>query len=163
GRGGLPPAAALLVAAGVGLAASVGAGAQESASAVTLRIPLTALDSVPAHTPGSTAKAEPALPAEATTHHAVTLTDRSLSFTVKAGAAVLDDPRGAAAAEIGYFAYLLDGGEPRTRPIAFVINGGPGSASAWLHIGALGPWRLPIAQAFAHPTASADLLPNPDT
>jgi carboxypeptidase C (cathepsin A) len=103
------------------------------------------------------------LPVEATSHHSLALADRTLAFTVKAGAAVFEDQQGAAVAEIGYFAYLLDGSEPRKRPITFVINGGPGSASAWLHIGALGPWRLPLTQSAAHPTASADLLPNAET
>ena len=41
----------------------------------------------------------------------------------------------------GFTAYVKDGADPRTRPIMFAYNGGPGSASAWLHMGILGPKR----------------------
>ncbi len=149
-----------------------GASAEEAGGRALARLPIADLDAVTAtheglphglRRPGPAAKAEAPLPAEATTHHSLTLPGRTLSFTAKAGAVVFEDRQGAAIAEIGYFAYLLDGSEPRTRPITFAINGGPGSASAWLHIGALGPWRLQITQAAAHPTAPADLLPNAET
>ncbi|HEY7550288.1 MAG TPA: peptidase S10 [Hyphomicrobiaceae bacterium] len=139
-----------------------GAAAQDAGGGPAMRVPLGALEAIPLHPPAAT-KPEPPLPAEATTHHSLALPDRTLAFTAKAGAMVFEDPQGAAVAEIGYFAYLLDGDEPRTRPVTFVINGGPGSASAWLQLGAMGPWRLPITQAAAHPTAAADLLPNGDT
>jgi carboxypeptidase C (cathepsin A) len=162
-RRALVAAPLLLAAVWLWLGATVGAGAEEAGSSAAIRIPLNAVEAIPSQSSGAPAKSEPALPPEATTHHALTLPDRTLAFTVKAGAAVFEDLQGAAIAEIGYFAYLLDGGEARTRPITFAVNGGPGSASAWLHIGALGPWRLPITQAFAHPTAAADLSPNPDT
>lgn len=150
------------------------AGSAEEAARHRLdRIPVSELDAVPgAHGRGrspqrqrspASDKAEPALPPEATTHHSVTLADRMLSFTAKAGASTFEDAQGSTVAEIGYFAYLLDHADRRTRPVTFVINGGPGAASAWLHIGALGPWRLPITQADAHPTAPADLVPNAET
>jgi carboxypeptidase C (cathepsin A) len=93
----------------------------------------------------------------------VDLPDRRLSFTVKSGAVTFVDETGAVVAEIGYFAYLLDGAEARKRPVTFAINGGPGSASAWLHLGALGPWRLPIGPDSVRPTAPVDLVPNAET
>ena len=41
---------------------------------------------------------------------------------------------------MGFTAYIKDGeGDPGTRPITFAYNGGPGSSSMWLHMGALGP------------------------
>lgn len=40
--------------------------------------------------------------------------------------------------------YLLEGADPRTRPVCFAFNGGPGSASIWLHLGALGPKRVVV-------------------
>jgi carboxypeptidase C (cathepsin A) len=154
------------------LAPLAGAAAEEARSPAIVKIPITDLDAVPptsmaGHfsraTRATPAQPEPPLPAEAASRHSLTLADRTLSFTAKAGAVAFEDQRGRTVAEIGYFAYLIDGGETRTRPITFVINGGPGSASAWLHLGALGPWRLPITQAAAHPTAPADLLPNAET
>ncbi|HEX5959415.1 MAG TPA: peptidase S10 [Hyphomicrobiaceae bacterium] len=150
------------------------AGAAEEAARHRLdRIAISELDAVPGsqgrgHSPQrqrspASNQAEPALPPEATTHHSVTLSDRTLAFTAKVGASTFEDTHGVAVAEIGYFAYLLDHADRRTRPVTFVINGGPGAASAWLHIDALGPWRLPLTQADAHPTAPADLVPNAET
>ncbi len=42
-------------------------------------------------------------------------------------------------AEVFLTAYTLDGADPLTRPVTFAFNGGPGSASVWLHLGLLGP------------------------
>ena len=47
--------------------------------------------------------------------------------------------------------------------MTFAFNGGPGSASAWLHIGAMGPWRLPLVAASAAPSAPPALQPNAET
>ncbi len=81
------------------------------------------------------------------TRHTVATTDGVLAYTAKAGRVVVreeevtDDvfkgwkPR----AEMAVTAYTLDGADPATRPVTFVFNGGPGSASLWLHLGLLGP------------------------
>ena len=50
-----------------------------------------------------------------------------------------DDP---ATARMFYTAYFKDGAEPGTRPVMFLYNGGPGSASMWLHMGSFGPRRV---------------------
>jgi carboxypeptidase C (cathepsin A) len=150
-----------------------GAVAEEPGSPTTIKIPITEIDAVPptpiagrpppvSASPPEAKRVAP-LPAEASSHHGLALPDRKLVFTAKAGAVAFEDEKGAAVAEIGYFAYLLDGAEARKRPVTFVINGGPGSASAWLHLGALGPWRLPITPQSAYPTAPVDLLPNAET
>lgn len=56
---------------------------------------------------------------------------------------VLDGPDGKPHAGVFSFSYLADGTEgDRLRPVAFAFNGGPGSASLWLHMGALGPRRV---------------------
>ena len=47
-----------------------------------------------------------------------------------------------AEAEVFSFSYLADTEEPASRPVVFVFNGGPGSASLWLHLGAIGPRRV---------------------
>lgn len=41
----------------------------------------------------------------------------------------------------------LDAEQRKKRPVAFVFNGGPGSSSAWLHLGAFGPQRLVLGEA----------------
>jgi carboxypeptidase C (cathepsin A) len=51
------------------------------------------------------------------------------------------------AASIGYVAYVQRGVEAGRRPITFAFNGGPGSSSVWLHMGALGPRRIVIPDA----------------
>ena len=52
-----------------------------------------------------------------------------------------------ATALFGYTAYVAKGGNKNERPIMFAYNGGPGSASIWLHMGILGPQRAVIADA----------------
>ena len=77
------------------------------------------------------------------TQHALGLEGRSLNYTARAGAMPLVDEFGETEAEIFFTAYELDGVEDHSaRPLAFVFNGGPGSASIWLHMGALGPKRV---------------------
>ncbi len=101
------------------------------------------------------------LPADASTHHALALPGRTLRFTATAGSIPLFDGEGGKLeAEIAYIACVA--GEPSAnRPVTFVFNGGPGAASAYLNIGALGPWRLPFDRITA--SGSAALVPNPET
>jgi carboxypeptidase C (cathepsin A) len=47
-----------------------------------------------------------------------------------------------AKAEMFMVSYVLDDGDRGTRPVIFAFNGGPGSASVWLHLGLLGPRRV---------------------
>ncbi|HUC17394.1 MAG TPA: peptidase S10 [Acetobacteraceae bacterium] len=107
------------------------------------------------------------LPPAAVTHHTLALAGRTLHFTATAGHITLPDEKGAPEADIAYIAYTLDGADPKTRPVTFVFNGGPGEASAWLQLGAVGPWRIRLAAQgnteSASPSATPDLLPNEDT
>lgn len=102
------------------------------------------------------------LPPDSTTHHVLALPARTLTFTATAGSVRLyedDKPQVA----IAYVAYRLDGTDPATRPVCFVMNGGPGMASAWLQLGALGPWRLPVDPQAIAPSASPAVIDNADT
>jgi carboxypeptidase C (cathepsin A) len=47
-------------------------------------------------------------------------------------------------ASIFYIAYTANGRDPATRPVTFFYNGGPGSATVWLHMGSYGPKRLDV-------------------
>jgi len=58
----------------------------------------------------------------------------------------LDDKRGDPEAAIFTTSYFLADADARTRPVCFVFNGGPGSSSIWLHLGALGPKRVVIRE-----------------
>jgi len=73
------------------------------------------------------------------THHQITLNGRTLHYTATAGRLPIKDPTGKIDAEMFFVAYTLDGADPARRPLTFSFNGGPGSASIWLHMGALGP------------------------
>jgi carboxypeptidase C (cathepsin A) len=81
----------------------------------------------------------------AVTRHSITLNGTTLNYTATAGhltARTLGTATGAAQASFFYVAYTLDGSNAATRPVTFFYNGGPGSASVWLHIGSFGPKRL---------------------
>jgi carboxypeptidase C (cathepsin A) len=88
--------------------------------------------------PAAANERESLLPPASTTHHTLPLADAPLNYTAQAGTVPLPGTDGKTKAEIFYVAYTRD---PRNtkRPITFVFNGGPGAASAYLHLGAIGP------------------------
>ncbi|MEA2943540.1 MAG: hypothetical protein QOD09_4069, partial [Bradyrhizobium sp.] len=115
-------------------------------------------------TPASPAVAEQhRLPPDSTTKHTLALPGRSLAFTATAGSIRLFDNKGEPQADLAYTAYQLDGADPRTRPVTFLFNGGPGAASAWLQFGDAGPWRLSFSGDAASSSASPELVPNAET
>jgi carboxypeptidase C (cathepsin A) len=115
-------------------------------------------------TPASPAAAEQhRLPPDSTTKQTLALPGRTLAFTATAGSIRLFDDKGEPAADLAYTSYQLDGADARTRPVTFMFNGGPGSASAWLQFGDAGPWRLAMNGDAASPSAPPDLLPNAET
>ena len=117
-----------------------------------------------AATPASSAVAEQhRLPSDSTTKHTLALPGRTLAFTATAGSIRLFDDKGEPQADLAYTSYQLDGTEPRTRPVTFLFNGGPGAASAWLQFGDAGPWRLSFSGEAASASASPELLPNAET
>lgn len=82
-------------------------------------------------------------------------------YSVRAGETYLRDEDGNATASIFSTTYIADGtADPRTRPVAFVFNGGPGSASLWLHMGMFGPQRLRLPNASDDGAAPYDLVEN---
>ena len=104
------------------------------------------------------------LPAPVTTSHTLTLPGRVLHFHATAGAVRLSNARsGEAVADVGYVAFQLDGADPRTRPLSVAVNGGPGASSAWLDLGALGPWRLPLQAGDLAPSGGTSVVDNADT
>ena len=86
-----------------------------------------------------------------------------LHFTATAGSIRLTGAAGEPQADIAIIDYQLDVPDRRARGVTFVLNGGPGAASAWLQLGALGPWRLPLSGDAGLPSAVPDLVPNADT
>jgi carboxypeptidase C (cathepsin A) len=108
--------------------------------------------------------ARPAMPADVTSEQHVSLPGRVLKYHVTAGSLPMKNSKGEHKADIFYIAYALDTGKPvADRPITFVFNGGPGAASAYLHLGVLGPRRLAFGNDGDSPSTPPRLADNPDT
>jgi carboxypeptidase C (cathepsin A) len=74
-----------------------------------------------------------------------------------------DDKNPTAEASMFYVAYFKKGVRPENRPITFVYNGGPGSATIWLHMGAFGPRRIVTADDVHTDAAPYRLVNNDDS
>ncbi len=81
---------------------------------------------------------------DAVTQHSITLGGRSYRYTARAGTIVLRDAKEKPQATMFYTAYTLDGASAPHRPVTFVYNGGPGSASLWLRMGSFAPVRVQV-------------------
>jgi len=80
------------------------------------------------------------------THHSVTISGKRLEYTAEAGYQPMTTETGEVTSNIFYVSYTLDSvADTSTRPITYVFNGGPGSASLWLHLGTAGPRRVVMA------------------
>jgi len=97
------------------------------------------------------------------THHQITVGGKLLHYTATAGRMPIKDEGGTIDAEMFYVAYTLDGAEANTRPLTFAFNGGPGSASIWLHMGALGPRKVVMQPEGWMPAAPYHLEDNAST
>ncbi len=97
------------------------------------------------------------------THHQATLNGKALSYTATAGRLPIKREDGKIEAEMFFVAYTVDGQDSGKRPLTFAFNGGPGSASVWLHMGALGPKRVVLQPNGFMPAAPYRLEDNPDT
>jgi carboxypeptidase C (cathepsin A) len=77
------------------------------------------------------------------TSHEMTLGGKPLRYTATAGNLLIQGDDEQTNASVFYVAYTLEGvTDSRTRPLTFLYNGGPGSASMWLHMGSVGPVRV---------------------
>jgi len=97
------------------------------------------------------------------THHQITIDGKALKYTATAGRLPIKRDDGKIEAEMFYVAYTLDGQDAAKRPLTFAFNGGPGSASIWLHMGALGPRRVVLKPDGFMPPAPYRIEDNPYT
>lgn len=98
------------------------------------------------------------------TKHSVRFGSRTLNYTVTTGFMPIKNREGETEARIFYMAYTLDGApNPKNRPLMFSFNGGPGSASVWLHLGALGPKRVRMQDDGMMPAPPYELVDNEQT
>jgi carboxypeptidase C (cathepsin A) len=85
------------------------------------------------------------IPADATTEHRLRTATGEIAYKATAGTLDLFGQDGNRSAKIFYTAYVAEDRSP-DRPISFVFNGGPGAASAYLHLGLAGPKLLPFGK-----------------
>lgn len=81
-------------------------------------------------------------PAKWATSHSIRVAGQTVAYDAKVSSITLTDDAGEPTGELFYTAYFRTGGPSAARPIIFAYNGGPGSASFWLHMGIMGPRRV---------------------
>jgi carboxypeptidase C (cathepsin A) len=102
-------------------------------------------------------------PMVSVTHHTGTFGGQRIAYTATAGETYLKDKDGTPTAAITSYAYIKDGPLDPQRPITFLFNGGPGSGSVWLHMGAFGPRRVVIPNAKDDGAPPYPIIDNPDS
>lgn len=95
------------------------------------------------------------------THHEIHVGGKTLRYTTTTGLMPIRNNEGDTEANIFFIAYTLDGQNPGDhRPLTFSFNGGPGSASVWLHLGAIGPKRVKMQPEGLMPAPPYQLVDN---
>jgi carboxypeptidase C (cathepsin A) len=95
------------------------------------------------------------------TKHSVRIDGQEVRYTATPGQLVLRRPNGEPRGNQFFVAYTRDGiTDMRSRPIMFCYNGGPGSATIWLHMGLLGPKRVQMAEEGFQPAPPYNLIEN---
>ena len=99
------------------------------------------------------------------TDHSIKIGRKTLNYQVTVGTLPLKNHKtGEKEADIFFVAYTLKDAPSNTpRPLTFSFNGGPGSSSVWLHLGALGPKRVKMLDDGSLPPPPFELVDNPDT
>ncbi|HTV75580.1 MAG TPA: hypothetical protein VMD57_01175, partial [Candidatus Baltobacteraceae bacterium] len=107
-----------------------------------------AAEIVPTNSPATTngfsaAKIPDAAHAPVCVTNTVTIAGQRVTYVAETGMLPILKPDGTTSASVFYVAYTRqDVADSNARPVTFCFNGGPGSASVWLHLGALGPRRV---------------------
>jgi carboxypeptidase C (cathepsin A) len=95
------------------------------------------------------------------TPHEILVGGKALQYTATAGNLLIQGEDEQTNASVFYVAYTLDGvTDTRTRPVTFLYNGGPGSASMWLHVGSIGPVRVLTSSPEATGPGPYQVVPN---
>ena len=99
-----------------------------------------------------------------TTDHVLALHGKSIHYQATAGTLTLRDHLGEPIASMFYIAYTVPPSKgPSERPVTFLFNGGPGSASLWLNIGGFGPMRAQTEKPGNTPSPPYVFVPNGDS
>ncbi|HET8897253.1 MAG TPA: peptidase S10 [Rhodanobacteraceae bacterium] len=122
--------------------------------------------------PGKPADTQPAAaastvkPETSTTTGSVTIDGKRIDYKAVAGTMILHghgDQEHEPTASLFYVAYFKQGADAGKRPLTFLYNGGPGSATVWLHMGAFGPRRVVTRDDSHTPAAPYQLVNNADS
>nr|WP_314442132.1 peptidase S10 [uncultured Sphingomonas sp.] len=102
-------------------------------------------------------------PQVVTTRHSGTFGGQRVNYSATIGETLLKNKEGVPEAAIVTTAYVREPRDP-SRPVTFLFNGGPGSGSVWLQMGAFGPKRVAIpSDARDDGAPPFPLLDNPDS
>jgi carboxypeptidase C (cathepsin A) len=142
---------------------------RRAAALLLLALPLFAQEPKPvtAPPPAADAKApekapdkEAPLPPYAHISQTMQLNGKPLAYNVTVGTLPVYDKDGKKSGELVFTSYIVDGPD---RPVTFALNGGPGAASVFLNLGAIGPKRVQFGDAGDSPSDPATLKDNPGT
>ena len=111
------------------------------------------------HAPAPTEEAPP-VERSSVTQHQMTVNGRDLHYTAIAGTLLIRNDDDKPYGSIFYVAYTEDGADHSTRPVTFLYNGGPGSATLWLHMGSVGPMRVLTDSPAATGAGPYKIVPN---
>jgi carboxypeptidase C (cathepsin A) len=104
------------------------------------------------------------LPERVETAHELVVDGEPLPYTAVAGTLPVGEGPDGPGADLFYVAYLADGTDDSSdRPVTFLVNGGPGAASVFLHLGTAGPRRLALAEDGTPDGVPVPLEDNPLT
>ena len=149
------------------LTSAAAAQAQRPARSQPDQSPPAVQSQQPARTADSAARPAPAGPSAepreeaSVTEHAIRIGGQTIPYRATAATMLLRNDSGVPIGSLYYTAYTrTDVSDRSRRPLAFVYNGGPGSASAWLHMGAFGPRRVVTNDPSSTPPAPYQLVDN---
>jgi carboxypeptidase C (cathepsin A) len=94
------------------------------------------------------------------TSHVVRLDGREIRYTATTGTLAIRLDDGKVAARMFFVAYTKDGEDAKTRPVSFLYNGGPGSATVWLHMGSFAPRTVQMAADGFQPAPPFQFVDN---
>jgi len=95
-----------------------------------------------------------------TSRHQIKIGGKAVDYEATTGTLMMKNDKDEPIALFGFTAYVRQGQDARVRPIVFAYNGGPGSASAWLHMGILGPRRAVLEDLTANTRGPFRLVDN---
>lgn len=98
-----------------------------------------------------------------TTRHSIDLPSGPVAYSAVAAQVPLKNETGEVECRMFCVSYLKDGSDSHKRPVTFAFNGGPGSATMWLHMGALGPKRAPMNDDGSLPAPPYQAVDNMDS